>query len=361
MGFLQWCQRSGVRLFNCQECGQVVYFENTWCSRCGHKLGYLPHMNSMSSVVPDGPNWIAAAAPDRLFRFCQNWELNACNWLVEADSDHAYCLSCRHNRTIPDLSAPDAMGGWTKIEAAKRRLFYSLLRLNLPTPTAGSGDPEPLMFDILSEMPNSMQKVMTGHENGLITISLAEADDVARETMRATLGEPYRTLLGHFRHEIGHYFWDRLVRDSPKLERFREIFGDEREDYSEALSRHYQLGAPPDWPDHFVSAYSTMHPWENWAETWAHYLHMVDTLETAHVFGIGIDPIVTDDEALRMRGRFDPYGPCKVEDLVEAWLPLTHAVNSLNRSMGQPDLYPFVISPAVVSKMTFVHDVIRDR
>jgi hypothetical protein len=89
-------------------------------------------------------------------------------------------------------------------------------------------------------------------------------------------------LLGHFRHEVGHYFWDRLVATDPhQLEEFRVLFGDDRQDYGEALKRHYDEGAPANWQDTYISMYATMHPWEDFAETWAHYLHIVDTLETA--------------------------------------------------------------------------------
>lgn len=348
-----------MQLFKCQNCGQVLYFENTTCEKCGDRLGYLPDMGELSAVEPDGVNWIALANPDRRYRFCENWERNACNWMVAAEEGETFCLACRHNRTIPDISDPDNHRNWQKIEEAKRRLFYSLIKLQLPIPTLASGDPEPLVFDFLADPPAGGPKVMTGHDNGLITIALKEADDTERETARATMGEIYRTLLGHFRHEVGHYYWDKLVRDTGEEESFRQLFGDEQADYGAALERHYQQGAPAGWRQEFVSAYATMHPWEDWAETWAHYLHIVDTLEIAGAFGIKIAPDVSDDPKLEAEISFDPHRVRRVSTLIDAWLPLTYAVNSLNRSMGQPDLYPFVIAPRVIEKMEYIHRLVH--
>ena len=200
--------------------------------------------------------------------------------------------------------------------------------------------------------------VMTGHANGLITISLAEADDAERERQRSRMHEPYRTLLGHFRHEIAHYYWNRLVRDSPAIEEFRDLFGDERQDYAAALERHYADGPPGDWPQRYVSAYASMHPWEDFSETWAHYFHMVDTLETAGAFGLRVQPKVSKGAGLAATIDFDPH-LATMERIIDAWLPLTFAVNSINRSMGIPDLYPFVLGPAVIVKLSFVHAQIR--
>jgi hypothetical protein len=201
---------------------------------------------------------------------------------------------------------------------------------------------------------------MTGHDNGLITVALAEADDAERERMRLQMGESYRTLLGHFRHEVGHHYWDLLVRDGGRLDAFRALFGDDTQDYDAALQRHYKQGAPADWQEHFISSYASSHPWEDFAETWAHYLHIVDTLEMGAGFGLRIGPWVADGALAKPLG-FDPYGPGDVQRLVDAWLPLVFAVNSLNRAMGQPDLYPFVLTPGVVQKLGFIHDLIHDR
>jgi hypothetical protein len=346
-------QATSMKLFECQHCGQLLYFENTRCERCGHVLGYLPERATLSALVPlDNRRWRPLIAPKQLQRFCANAEHDACNWLVPADSAAAFCQACRLNRTIPDLAAPDHLLSWQRLEAAKHRLVYSLLRLGLPVVSKLDDRNAGLAFDFLAE---AGERVITGHADGLITINLAEADDAERERMRQEMGEPYRTLLGHFRHEVGHSYWDRLVRNGLWLGSFRNLFGDDRQDYGACLERHHAEGPPPDWQERFVSAYATAHPWEDFAETWAHYLHIVDTLETAAAFGLRVHPKVGSDPALRTEIDFDPYRQGDFDALLQAWLPLTYAVNSLNQSMGQPDLYPFVLTPAVMGKLRFVH------
>jgi hypothetical protein len=347
-----------MKLFKCQACAQLVYFENTTCEKCSHRLGYLPESNILSAMEPNDGAWSALAASGRRFRFCANAEFDVCNWLLDAASPDMYCLTCRHNRTIPDINSQDNLLAWRKIESAKHRLFYTLLKLQLPL---SCQDPEPkLTFDFLASAPEgSGPKVMTGHDNGLITIALAEADDVERERRRSAMHEPYRTLLGHFRHEVGHDFWDVLVRDAGKLDACREIFGDDRADYEQALQTHYANGASMNWQDGFVSAYATSHPWEDFAETWAHYLHIVDTLEMAGAFGMSVHPHLDNGGDLDAKVDFDPYLAVDVARLVETWLPLSIALNSLNRTMGRPDVYPFVLSSPVISKLGFIHDLIH--
>ena len=286
---------------------------------------------------------------------------DACNWLVPADGPDRYCFACRFNRTVPDLSIDVNVQRWRKLELAKHRLFYTMLRLHLPLETRMEDPEHGLAFDFLADPPSqSGPKVMTGHDNGLITISLKEADDAERERLRTQMGEPYRTLLGHFRHEVGHHFWDLLVRDTGMIEGFRSLFGDERQDYNQALQAHYANGAPADWQLNFISSYATAHPWEDFAETWAHYLHMIDTLEMARAFGIRVDPVITDDPDLTTELDFDPHRASDINRLVDAWLPLSFAVNSLNRAMGQPDLYPFVLSPTVIGKLGFILALVRE-
>lgn len=348
-----------MRLFTCQACGQTLHFENTLCEKCSHRLGYLPATATLSAVEPAGDGWTALASPGTLYRFCANAQHDACNWLIEASPD-TLCLCCRHNRTIPDVTQGDNVAAWRRIERAKHRLFYSLLRLGLPLVTQGENQEIGLAFDVLADTPQPHgPKVMTGHDNGLITIALSEADDAERERIRVAMREPYRALLGHFRHEIGHYFWDRLVRDGDRLESFRAVFGDESADYGQALQRHYEQGAPADWQSSFVTAYATMHPWEDFAETWAHYLHIVDTLETAGAFGLSTRPKVVQGDELDASVDFDPYRVRTMDQLTESWLPLTVALNSLSRSMGQPDLYPFVLSTPALEKLAFVHALVH--
>ncbi len=351
-----------MQLFRCQACEQVLYFENRQCTRCGHRLGFLPERSTLAAVEPEGDGWRTLDASSSQVRFCVNAEQDACNWLVS--DGQKLCLACRHNLTIPTLSQGANLERWRKVEQAKHRLFYTLLRLGLPLKTRAEDPAHGLAFDILAEPRPGETKVLTGHDEGLITLNLAEADDVERERMREEMGEPYRTVLGHFRHEIGHHYWDVLVRNAPdaeaRLEACRAVFGDDRADYQEALKIHYANGAPADWQEHFVSAYATTHPWEDFAETWAHYLHIVDTLETAAAFGVDLHPIASSDDSLVAEIHFDPHNPGAFEKLMEAWLPLTLAVNSLNRSMGQPDLYPFVLSPSAIEKLAYVHALIHD-
>jgi len=361
-----------MKLFTCQHCDQVLYFENVRCEKCGCRLGYLAETNVLSALepaadakdaTPGQPGiWQALAARGKLFRFCANAAYHACNWLIPADAAESYCIACRHNRTVPDLTPADNVFAWRKLEMAKHRLFYTLLKLRLPLANRVDAPAYGLVFDFLAEAPTqAVPKVMTGHDNGVITIALAEADDAEREKRRLTMGEPYRTLLGHFRHEVGHYFWDRLVADSTALTACRAVFGDESEDYGQALQAYYDNGPPADWQNNFVSAYATAHPWEDFAETWAHYLHIVDTLEMANAFGLRIRPHVDKSAELAIEIDLDPYREGNIQRITDAWLPLTFAVNSLNRCMGVPDLYPFVLSPAIIDKLGFIHDLVHAR
>jgi len=345
-----------MKLFECQNCRQPLYFENTKCESCGARLGYLPRAATVTALRPAGDStWHALAQRGTRYRFCANAAHDVCNWLIAAHEPDQFCIACRHNRTIPNLSDPENLRRWRVIELAKHRLFYTLLQLRLPLDAENKGT-NPLTFDFLDPEGTAGPPVMIGHANGLITINLAEADDSERERVRGKMGELYRTLLGHFRHEIAHYYWDRLIADSPRLEAFRQIFGDERTDYAQALQTYYTNGAPADWREHFISAYASAHPWEDFAETWAHYFHMVDTLETANAFGLAVRPKLS--KGMTALVDFDPRH-ADLDRIIEAWLPLTFAVNSLNRSMGVPDLYPFVLSPAVIAKLSVVHDCIR--
>jgi hypothetical protein len=348
-----------MKLFKCQACGQDVYFENRFCGACGHALGYLPRAGVMMAVEPQGEHWRAIGGKRQRLRYCANVVPDACNWLIPADQEEEFCAACRHNRTIPDLSVEVNLERWKKMEFAKHRLFYTLIELDLPLKDLKEDPEHGLAFDFLADDPEKKSSVLTGHDAGLITINLNEADDAIREKLRTAMHEPYRTLLGHFRHEVGHHFWDILVRDAGRAEQCREIFGDERQDYGEALKRHYGHGAPADWRNSFISAYATAHPWEDFAETWAHYLHIIDTLETASSFGLRIHPASTRNKALHADIDFNPHYAASLRQIIDAWLPLTFAVNSLNRSMGHADLYPFILSEPVVKKLEFIHDIVQ--
>jgi hypothetical protein len=350
-----------MKLFTCQHCSSAVHFDNTVCVNCKHRLGYLPNLFDMSALESSGRAWRALADTRQSYFLCANAQFDACNWLLPADSTSQLCAACRHNRKIPDLANPANIARWQKLELAKRYLFYSLMRWNLPMPDRTEDSKEGLAFDFLSDqsLPDgSVKRVLTGHQDGAITLNIAEADDAEREKRRTSMGELYRALLGHFRHEIGHYYWDRLVRDSDKIGEFRSLFGDERQDYGDALKRHYENGSPANWQESFISGYAASHPWEDFAETWAHTLHMVDSLETAHTFELQAQ-VPMGSQSDEMKIDFDSYAERNVFRLVQSWAPLTIVINSVNRSMGQPDLYPFVLSTPVVAKLQFINDAIH--
>ena len=354
-----------MRVFNCDHCQHLVFFENVFCVKCNQTLAYLPDLGVIGSLDPAGDGLYTSPLPrsnGQQYRLCQNYtEHNVCNWAVKADDPDPLCLSCRITQVIPDLTKPGQKEAWYKLEVAKRRLAYTLVNLGLPI-VKRIHDPEHgLAFEFRADPePGSDEPiVLTGHANGVITINTAEADDAEREKRRLALHEPYRTVLGHFRHEIGHYYWDRLIANTDRLEPFREVFGDERADYGAALKHHYDNGAPADWQSRFVTSYASAHPWEDWAETWAHYLHMVDTLETASACGVSLRPPRKGDPALRAVP--DPLDaePESFDELMESWFPLTYMLNNLNRGLGMADAYPFVLSVPAVEKLRFVHETVR--
>jgi hypothetical protein len=343
-------------------CGQLLFFENVLCMKCGRDIGFLPDLLMLSSLDPAGGNLYAPTAFEaggRRYKKCLNYAEEAvCNWMIpEEKSRERFCTSCRLDQIIPDLTDERNWTFWRLIENGKRRLVYSLLSLKLPVLNKIDDPKVGMSFRFLEQSPNSSKQVLTGHDDGIITLNISEADDVERERRRLSMKEPYRTILGHFRHEVGHYYWDRLVAGTKYLEPFRALFGDERADYNEALANYYATGAPEDWQDNFVSVYATSHPWEDWAETWAHYLHIQDSLEVALDFGL-------IDQNLRLEPReetekTDSTPPQKnFEEVIEAWSRLTIALNSLNRSMGLRDIYPFILSRSVVEKIRFIAEVI---
>jgi hypothetical protein len=338
-----------VRDFICPNCGQHLAFENSVCLSCGSKLGFsLDDMALL--VIAKGPDSEHGGAVDASeYQLCANLHLAECNWLVEKGPVRQLCRSCGLTRTRPDDADTVALAAFATAEKAKRRLIAELHELKLPIVGRDEDPDYGLAFDLLS---SQFEKVLTGHDNGVITLDLAEGDDVHREQLRIAMDEPYRTLLGHFRHEIGHYYYYRLVRTSPAYsERAQELFGDAEADYQAALDRHYSEGAPPGWEQNYVSSYATMHPAEDWAETFAHYLHIRDTLDTAAAFSFAPANATLERRAL---------GPSGFDSLIEMWLPLAWALNMVNRSMGRHDLYPFVLPAPVLEKMRFIHTVIDE-
>jgi hypothetical protein len=332
-----------MKLFACDNCQQTLFFENTSCMGCGETVAYRPEVAQLATLKPGD-------------RQCRNaLEHEACNWLVTDSGCAEYCKSCALSSVIPELSDPANQQAWRRLEAAKRWLLYTLYALKLPVESRATRPDTGLTFRFLKSTED--EPVMTGHDEGVITLNIDEADFAFRENMREKMGEGYRTVLGHLRHEVGHYYWDRMVRDDVEhLASFRERFGDERTNYEEALERHYDYGHPANWGESYISAYASMHPWEDWSETWAHYLHMTDTLETAQSHGLTLRTPAAGKSGERIstdRLDFDDF-----DRLSAGWSAVTLALNSLNRSMGMKDAYPFVLSPPVLAKLRFVHELI---
>ncbi len=384
------------RAYRCQ-CGCPVFFRNSECLACGTPLGYDPERARLLPLVPgtvlgtwvvwhdqptdqtmlqtgqqapaslESSNPLQNAVlppPALLFWRCTNLQTPAaCNWLVPVTAQQPaeyLCRACRLNRTIPDLNDaanPDNGLLWGRIELAKRRLVSSLLALGLPVASRVSEDTRRgMMFDFLRS-PDFGPHVMTGHNTGLITLNLQEADDAVREAVRKALREPYRTLLGHFRHEVGHYYWDRLVWGTDWMTGFRQLFGDETANYADSLRKNYEQGPPHQWWVHHVSAYASTHPWEDWAECWAHYLHMRDTVDTALSLGLVTDSAQLEVTPFTLDALYQPDHPQAQHflDFLNDWTRLTTLLNEMSRSMGQPDFYPFVLPHEVVSKLHFIH------
>ncbi|MFE7798265.1 putative zinc-binding metallopeptidase [Nocardia sp. NPDC057440] len=344
-----------MRDFTCPNCGQQLAFENSVCLSCSSPLGFSLADRALlviSDATAGEPNGHPGGAVDgRRFRLCDNLHVAQCNWLVQVSDGTpisggpVLCESCRLTRTRPHDYDAAGLQAFAEAEAAKRRLIMELAELGLPIVGRDRNPETGLAFDLLS---SATDRVTTGHKNGVITLDLAEAHDPHREQLRIEMDEPYRTLLGHFRHEIGHYYFAVLVADDEALQRFRGLFGDPFADYQAALDRHYSEGAPSGWDGSYVSSYAAMHAAEDWAETFAHYLHIRDTLDTAAAFGFAPAGATLDRPQVGRAG-FDK--------IIDLWLPLAWALNMVNRSMGHPDLYPFVLPDPVLEKMRLVHEL----
>ena len=321
-----------MRAFSCDNCSRLVFFHNTSCLNCGAALAF---------------DWEARELRNDPAHRCSNRGVAGCNALVRGEGE--VCFACRLTRTRPADDDAAGLAAFREAEAAKRHLLFELGELGLPVDSYREVEGG-LAFDLLS---SSRQRVTTGHAAGLITLDLAESDDVHRERRRQELGEPYRTLLGHFRHEVGHYYFPILTREPDRLERARALFGDERTDYSAALDRHYEQGAPADWQAEYVSAYATMHPSEDFAETFAHFLHISDTLQTAASHRIRVEGPLEAETPAGPRAA----GPGGFEQVIAEWLPLTYALNAINRSMGRDDLYPFVLSAPAIAKLALIAEL----
>lgn len=339
-----------MKRFYCQ-CKQEIFFNNAFCDKCGRDLIYDPKAQTMWSGVLLDQNFIThpnsnenETAPVVLHPCSNRNSAIHCNWAVSSEHDEQ-CISCKTTRYIPDLSIPKNNQRWLTIERAKRQLISTLISLNLPIENyhekVGG-----LAFDFLEDKrsnPNvSIDYLLTGHLNGVITINAAEADEGFLHVMKEEMGEPYRTILGHFRHEVGHYYWDQLIQSDLQLQIFRDLFGDERQDYQKALENYYSQKKSNFKSSQFITPYASSHPFEDWAETWAHYLHIVDTLETAVSYGLSsYEPQIND---------FNSW--------FSEWGRVAQIMNALNRSMGLTDAYPFVLTQIVRSKLEFIDSLI---
>lgn len=349
-----------MRAFACPVCNNFTAFEAAECRTCGAHVGL--HLPSKEMLAVDGD--VAFVGGEHWVRCTQSGNL-ACNWLVPEEEHDAYQRGrCLADSLIRHEPAPDDTIAREKLvpaAGALRRLVFQLHDIGLPIEpfwrTEGG-----LAFDLLSSYTTG-EKVTIGHADGVITIDLVETLDAYREQLRVRLGEPYRTMLGHFRHEVGHYYQNVLVETGPGaqtyLDRCRELFGDERAGYAEAIQRHYKFGAPDTWRESFISEYATMHPWEDFAECFAHYLHIADTIDTSREAGMVLHADRVRFSAPRDAAPLESYADAPIERLLYDWRWISLFFNRVNTAMGKDPLYPFEIPPPVVAKLGFVHRVIR--
>ncbi|MGJ8676054.1 MAG: zinc-binding metallopeptidase family protein [Akkermansiaceae bacterium] len=333
-----------MKIFTCDSCNAPVYFDNIKCLSCESILGILPGTYEIQSFSKNDQGELVSLS-GKVYKFCKNsLQYSVCNQVLELENTSPYCKSCEFTEITPNLSNIDNREPWFKLEQSKRRLLYSLNQLGISPKPKSQDAQQGLSFRFLAEH-NGQE--MTGHENGVITITIEEADDTKRVARREQFGEDYRTLLGHFRHEVGHYYWDVLISGTRHLEECRALFGDDRLDYGKALKAHYEKPKTTEWKGAFISHYATSHPWEDWAETFAHYLHLKDVLETSIQTG------VTYSE--------QPLASSSFQKLMNLWMITTYRMNELGRSIGSGDIYPFIINVKVMEKMEFIHNVITEK
>lgn len=346
-----------MQRFTC-DCGNVLFFQNSQCLKCGQEVGYDPEGRTMVVLRPGG-----------IMRRCGNGlKHGVCNWVLPSSEGAELCLSCRLNRRIPDLSIARNVVLWARMETAKRRLLVTLLQLGIPVLPKAEDALSGLSFDIVSA---SIDPAVTmGHLNGVITVNLEEADDTYRQINREQLNESSRTLLGHFRHETGHHVWQRFLgwREWGDVQRmaFRERFGEEWRDYAQALTLHYQNGSPAGWEDSFITAYAASHPWEDWSETWAHYLQMVEGMETFEGMGleaarIALPSVGFSPEAGALPSVLpqEPAADAAFLAWLQGWVAVSTMLNEMSASLGQPALYPYIVSLKVAQKLRLVHYLVK--
>jgi hypothetical protein len=376
-----------MKIFQCNCTDQpTLFFESNHCIACGRTVGLDDEFNLVEPYDADEETgqFYKAAQPEIRYQKCDNNDqFKACTGMVNvntfvpvAGKDEVLCFACRFNETIPDLTIVEHIPLWKKMEAAKRRALYTINALPLSLHNISQDSESGLSFDFTTDRNvkdhfvsklTHQEAVFTGHDCGHITINLAEADDVARSSTKMAMGEHYRTLLGHFRHELGHYYFDQLIAKFPEKHALcKQYFGDDELDYQEAMDQHYEQGPPADWHETFISEYATMHPYEDWAETWAHYMHIIDTLETAQNFSITGSTsgnAADNEEVSQLQLPQDQYffsGQTEIASILDAWVDFSVILNSLNRSMGLDDAYPFVVTPSVRRKLSFIHHAVHN-
>ena len=337
----------------CGRCGNRVYFDNWSCLACGARLGLRPDLMHMAALAKTGGGWWADAEDDSgpRYRMCGNsLEHAICNGILREEEAGNLCRACRFTQHIPSLTMPGHLEYWRRLERAKRRLLFTLAALELPlVPRSESAGG--LGFAFGADLTPG-QRFMTSHADGVISINIAEADDVERERLRNGMGEPYRTLLGHLRHESGHYYLSKLREVPGTTGAINAQFGDVDSGYHDALTDYYAGARPSGWTDHYISAYATAHPQEDWAETWAHYLLITDTLQSAAQAGVEPVPSASGSPAgLKDSTNFDR--------MLARWLPLAEFANELSRSLGSADAYPFVLSATVATKLSLIDRLVR--
>lgn len=335
-----------MRRFSCF-CGASVGFEHTQCNLCGARLAYDVNKQRMRSLSEFGDQW-RCLDNSELRNFCVNGnQYGVCNWLAEPECEHGFCFACGFNRTIPNQSLAGNQQRWHVLERAKKRLFVTLLQLDLPLQNGWRAPDKGLLLDFIEDQRSQPDHypetfVSTGYAAGVITINTLEADDIQRMAVRRAMNEPYRTVLGHMRHESGHYYWGWVLQHADLVKEVERLFGNMQGHYDEAIDAYYKNGAKANWQNRYISAYASAHPVEDWAETWGHYLHIYDALDTAYAHGqISQCP-----------------GELTMAQRLQHWCDISVVLNELNRSIGLDDAYPFLIGPVVQDKLALIDKVV---
>ena len=334
-----------MRRFTCESCAEEVAFDALRCASCSSPLGYVPAQQAVKVLHPAaGAVSFSISGDDAEFWRCPN-SARGCNWVLPAGTGDIWCRSCGLTPGRPDETNPDALAAWSTAEAVKRRLVHQLDHLALPIDPRSDATPDGLAFDLVY-VPGQFGPA--GKVDEAVTLDLADADvqDVGAPPRR--VHAPFRTLIGNLRHKVGHHYWHRLVGQSDHVTPFRRLFGDERADYPAAIEPH-QAAVAHHWDaSRFVTGRAESHPFEDWAETFAHYLHILDATDTAEAYRL------PDGQCEMGRPQSSPGGGTFAE-ILRLWRPTAPAVNALAASLGLPAVYPFQLTGVVLQKFEFVH------